>query len=178
MSSEINLVTGKTFSLEKRLKQTKILRIIAIVCLVLVSLASIVLFLITVTLPISSVKKDEEQTISSLSLLHKKHASYALVSDRITNIKAISSSKKDYARTINEILKNVPETLSVDSMIVDSGKIEISFNGSSLLDMDKLINNLIAFNNSKKYIKNLLIESLVLNSRSSKVTLLLQADIL
>ncbi len=178
MSNEINLVTGTTFSLEKRIKQTKLLRIIAIISLVIVSLTSIVLFLITISLPIVSVKKDQQQAISGLTLLHKKHTSYSLVLNRITNIKSIVVSRKDYAKTLNEIIKQVPGSLDVESMSVDSGKIEIGITGSSLQDINKLINDLISLNNNKKYIKNLLIESLVLNAQNAKVTLSFQADML
>ena len=178
MSNEINLITGKTFSLEKRLKQVKILRITAVLSLVLISLISIILFIITITIPISSVKKDEAQTISSLSQLHQKHTSYALVVDRITNIKSLSLSRRDYAKSVNEIFKRIPQSLNIESLSIDSGKIEMGINGSSLLDLDKLINDLIVLNNDKKVIKNLLIESLVLNSANSRVTILLQADIL
>lgn len=178
MSNEINLVTGKTFSLEKRIKQTKILRIAAIASMIIVVLVSVVLFLITIALPISSVKKDQQNTLSSLSLLHKKHIAYSLVANRISGIKTVTASRKDYAKTLNEIIKRVPDSLVVESMNVDSGKIEVGVSGSSLMDIDKLISDLISLNNNKKFIKNLLIENLVLNAQNAKVTISFQADML
>lgn len=178
MSNEINLVTGKTFSLEKRTKQVKILRIVALVSLVGVSLVSLTLFLITVSLPISSIKKDREQTIASLSALHKKHASYALVTDRVNGIKSVSSYRKNYAKTVSGILSILPASLTVESMSIDTGKLEVGISGSSLLDIDKFIKDLVSLNNNNKVIKNLLLEGLVLNVQNAKVTITFQADML
>lgn len=178
MSNEINLVTGKTFSLEKRTKQVKILRIVALFSLVIVSLVSLILFLITVTLPISAVKRDQEQTMASLSALHNKHTSYSLITDRINGIKSVNSSRKNYANNLNEIMKILPQSLTVESMNIDTGKLEIGISGSTLLDIDKFIKDLVSLNNKNKTIKNLILENLVLNVQNSKVTLTFQADML
>ncbi len=175
-SSEINLIAGKTFSLEKRIKEVKIFRVIAIISLVIVSLISIILFIITITLPISTVKNEQEQTLSSISVLHNKLASYSLVVDRVQNIKAVISTRKYYGKTLDEILKNVPPSLAVGTMTLDAGEIKMIVTGSSLQDVNLLINNLITLNNGKKFIKNLIINSLSLNAQGGTVSLSFQAD--
>jgi hypothetical protein len=161
MNSSINLIGGKRFDLEEQLRKIKIAKIIAIFSLSSVALISLILFLITFFLPISSVKKDQQQTLTNLSLLHKKLISYFLVKDRIDNISQIIDKRKNYGTVSAAVLQKVPLELNIETLSIE----------------DKTL-TLVLESNKKKLIENLLIESLTLSSQTGKYSLTLQADVL
>lgn len=177
MDKNINLVTGKSFDLEKQLKRIRILRVLSILSLVLVLSISLILFLITFFLPISSVKQDEQQTLSNISVLHKKLVSYFLIKDRIDNISEIIDSRKNYGVVSAAILQKVPQELNVETLSIDDKTLTLVVTGTSLTSMNQVIDDLIAMSNTKKLITNLLIENLVLNTQAGKYSLSLQADV-
>lgn len=178
MSSDINLVSGKVYQLEKELKRLRALRIVAVASLVSVALISILLFLIIILLPISSIKKNQEKTLSNIALLREKLVKYSLINDRVKNISQISSKRKNYASIANTMVEKVPPGLSVDILTVEDGTISISVGGVSLIPINEYIDTIIRIGDKKEGIKNLTVESLVLNNNTGKYILTLQADVL
>lgn len=177
-STDINLVSGKAYQLEKELKRLKILRITAVASLVSVSLISVLLFLITILLPISSVKKDQEKTLSSIALLREKLTKYSLINDRIKNISEINLKRKNYSIITNSLIDKVPSGLTVDILTIEDATISISVSGVSLIPTNEYIDTVIVMGDKKQGIKNLTVESLVLNNNTGKYILTLQADVL
>lgn len=178
MSSDINLVSGKAYQLEKELKRLKVLRIVSVVSLISVASISIILFLIIILLPISSVKKDQEKTLSNIALLRGKLTKYSLINDRIKNISEINRTRKDYSTITNSIIDKVPSSLSVDILTIEDGVMSVSVGGVSLIPINEYIDIIIEMGDKKQGIKNLTVESLVLNNNTGKYILTLQADIL
>lgn len=178
MSDDINLVSGKAYQLEKELKRLKVLRITAVVSLVTVALISILLFVITFLLPIESVKKDQGKTLSSIGVLHGNLIKYSLINDRVKNISEITSKRKSYASAANLLIDKVPGSLSIDILNVEDGTIAISIDGVSLIPINEYIDTIIEIGDRRSVIKNLTVESLVLNNNTGKYILTLQADIL
>ncbi len=177
MSSDINLVSGKAYQLEKELKRLKILRIIAVLALVSVSAISILLFLVTLLLPISSVKKDQEKTMSNTVLLREKLVKYYLINDRIKNISQISKERKNYSIIANTLIEKTPANLSVDILTIENGTITISTGGISLIPINEYIDSVIEIGDKKQGIKNLTVESLLFDT-TGRYVLTLQADVL
>lgn len=178
MNSDINLVSSKTQQVEAELKRIKALKIAAIGSLAVVGLISILLFIITVTLPVSSVKKNQEQTLSNISALHEKLTKYTLIDDRVNNIEGIINSRKDYTKLLNTLLDKLPPDLTVDSMIIDAGTFTFVVSGQSLTPIDNFIEDVRILGNKENIIKNLSIQSLIVNAGGAKYILTLQADTL
>ncbi len=177
MSEGINLVSSKDNKLEKQLFRLKILRVLAIISLVTIASVSVVVFIVNFTLPLESVKKDKQTTLSDISFLHKKLVKYYLINDRVKNISDLISKRKDYSKSSSVVLGKVTQDLTVDSLEVEENMINISVSGVSLIPMNQLIDDTIKLSDEGKSIKNLTIQSLVLNARSQRYTLTLQADI-
>lgn len=178
MNSDINLVSSKTNQIEKQLKNLKVLQIVAISSLAIVLLISILIFVITVTLPVESVKKDQEQTLSNISSLSEKLVKYSLINDRLSNISDIIKERKDYSKIANSILDKLPTGLSVDAMTIDSGTFSLVVSGTSLTDINSFIDDVSVLGDKGDIIKNLLLQSLIANADNGKYILTLQADIL
>lgn len=178
MNSDINLVSSKTNQIEKQLKNLKVLQIVAISSLAIVLLISILIFLITVTLPVASVKKEQEQTLSNISSLSEKLVKYSLINDRLSNISDIVKERKDYSKIANSILNKLPADLSVDAMTMDSGTFSLVVSGTSLTEINSFIDDVSVLGDKGDIIKNLLLQSLIANADNGKYILTLQADIL
>lgn len=177
MSSSINLVSTKNDQLEKELKRLRLFRIIAVISLILVASVSVIIFVINITLPIPAIKKNQEQALSGISLLREKLVKNFLINDRVRNISEIISKRKNYSSTLENLLSKVSADLSVDTFEVEGKIVSISISGDSLIPINNFLNNIIELGNKGKIIKNVLIESLTLNSTNGKYTLSMKADI-
>ena len=178
MNSDINLVSSKTQQLEREIKRLKMLKIIAIFSLAIVALISILLFFITITLPVSSVKKDQEQALSGISSLHEKFVKYSLINDRLSNIASLIKSRKNYDLLVNTVLNKLPADLTVDSMTIEGKTFTLVISGASLTPIDKFIEDITLLADEEKIIQNLVIEGLLVHAESGKYTLTLEADTL
>jgi hypothetical protein len=175
--SSINLVSTNVVGLEKELKRLKIFRVIAVICLVVTSLLSVLFFILNVTLPIGTVKKEQQATVVGLSFFHKKLTQYTLLSDRVKNTSNIISKRQNYGQQIDAIFGKVPPDASIDTLNVQPGKLDIVISSASLLSINKFIDDMVAFGAKGKTIKNVIIQGLVLNVSGGKYSLNIQADI-
>src|ERR1035437_3388565 len=104
MNNNINLISNQNAGLEKELRRLKRFRLISIICLIAVLLMSILVFVLNLTLPLDSVKKEQSATAANISLLHKKLVTYTLITDRVKNISNILSQRGDELPQLNAIL--------------------------------------------------------------------------
>lgn len=178
MSNDINLVSSKSHQFQKELKRLKILKITAVGFLALIVLTSLTLFLLTITLPTSSIKKEQEQTLSNISTLHEKLVKYTLINDRVNNIASIVKSRKNYAKTANVILSKLPTDLIVESINIEEGALSLVISGPSLTAINTYLDDVIELGDKEDTIKNLVIQGLTANASSGKYTLTIEADIL
>jgi Tfp pilus assembly protein PilN len=178
--NDINLVSGKSFDIERELRRLKYLRISALGLLLVVALISIVFFIITITLPISSVKKEQQQALTGISQLHNKLVAYSLISERLTNISKITLSRKNFPQMTSKILETIPQYVAVDSLSFEANVFTLSVTSDSLIPLNILINDMISLSNKEKeqIIKNLIIKNLSFDAKSGKYSLNFQADMI
>lgn len=178
MNNGINIVSNKNSQIEKELRILNILRFTAVSMLITVALVSIIIFVISVQIPLSDLRQQENSTISQISKLHKKLATYYLIKDRVNNINTLMSTRKDYTKSLNPILAKISSDLTVDDLEVEADVITLTVSGNSLVSINVIINDLIASSDSKKYINNLIINSLNLNTSAGKYSVTFEASLL
>lgn len=174
--SNINLVSANVVGLEKERARLKIFRIAAVICLIIVTLLSVLIFVLNITLPIETIKKQQQATIVGISFFHKKLTEYTLLSDRIKNTSNIISKREDYGNQINEIFNKIPADSSIDALNIQPGKMIIIVSSASLFSINKFIDNMVAFGVQGKIIKNVIIQGLTLNVDGGKYSLSLLAQ--
>jgi competence protein ComGC len=177
MNENINLISNQNVALEKELRRLKRFRLISIVCLVVVLAASILIFVLNFTLPLDSVKKEQTATASNISLLHKKLVTYTLITDRVKNISNIISQRGNYIPQVNDILGKVPTDVSVDGLGIDPGKITISISSTSLISINKFIDDMVSLGTQGKVIKDIVIQGLSLDVGNNKYVLNMKASL-
>ena len=178
MNNEINLVSGKDLGLEKQIKVLKILKVTAVISLISVAFISITFFIITLILPISTVKKNQDQALVGISKLHKKLTTFSLVTDRIKNIKSIVAQRKDYPQISAAILSKLPSDMSVDTMMLDQNTLIITVTGASLISINQYIDDFANIANSSNNIQDLIVQNLQFYPSTSVYSLTFQANIL
>jgi hypothetical protein len=174
---DINLVSNKNIELGKEFKRLKIIRNTALASLIIVLFLSVLFFILNLTLPFGSIKKDEQLAEGGISLLYNKQVTYAMINDRVTNISNVIAKRKNYMLQLNAVLGKLSSDLTIEDLEIQSDKINISVSGASLVSMNKFIDDMVALGNQGKIIKNIMIEGLSLNSGNEKYTLSIQANI-
>ncbi len=177
MNDSINLVTADTRENLKRKKRTYVLRIISIVFLVFVGLVSIILFILNSSLSLSSVKKQEVATIQSISLQKDKLAKFNLLNDRLKSIKDVLKDRKNYTNTLNVLLDQIPQGVGTSSLNIEKSDVTLTINAVSLLPINKFLNNVIELSSKKKVIKDMVIESLSIDSKTGIYSLSIKAKL-
>jgi cell division septal protein FtsQ len=177
MDGSINLVSPKNEQLEKEQRRLRIARISALVIMAMVAGIAVLVFIINLTLPLSSIKHNEDVTLSNISVLHKKLAEYYLVEDRVDNLSNVISKRQKLPDITDALLAIIPADLSVGSMQVNAKSVSLDISGSSLISMNKLIDNVILLGQQQKLIKNIIMQQLSLDVKDNYYTVSMQADI-
>lgn len=178
MNNDINLISNKdvaSLKAKKRLKQT---RTIAIVSLVIVTLLSIIVFIINTQTSLSSIKKDENSTLQSISYLNKKTAKLAIINNRLKDISNILEKRKNYTSAINTLLQLMPPGLSTTTLELSKKDVLLVVHSNSLLLIDKFLNSIIDLSSKKQVISSVMIESLTTNQKTGSYSLSVKTSLL
>jgi hypothetical protein len=176
MSGSINLVSPKNEQLEKEQNRLKIARISAFVIMLCVAGIAVLVFVINLTLPLNAIKHNEDITLSNISTLQKKLTQYSLVEDRVNHVSNIIGQRQKLPDVVGVLVNTVPSDLSVNSIQVDSKNISLDISGSSLTSMNELIDNIIMLSQQQKMIKNVVMQQLSLDVKSSRYSISIQAN--
>jgi hypothetical protein len=135
------------------------------------------IFVLNFTLPLDSVKKEQVTTASNIAIFHKKLVTYTLIADRVKNISNILSQRGNYLPQVNDILGKIPTDVSIDGLDIDTGTIAISVSSTSLVSLNKFIDDMVSLGAQGKVIKDIVIQGLSLNVNDSKYILSMKAVI-
>jgi hypothetical protein len=176
MSNSINLVSPKNEQLGKEQNRLKIARILAFAIMAFVVATAILVFVINLTLPINSIKQNEQTTLTNISTLHKKLTQYYLVEDRASHLANIIAQRGNIPVVSDDLLAIVPPDLAINSMQIDATKVSLIVSGASLTSMNKLIDNVTILGEQKKIITNIVVQQLSLDVKSSQYSISIQAE--
>ena len=176
MNNNINLISNHNVKLEKELRRLRKFRLISLICLIAVSLVSVVIFVLNLTLPLDSVKKEQSATAASIAAFHKKLVTYTLITDRVNNISNIISRRGNYSPQVDEILGKVSSDMSVEALEIQTGGINISVSSLSLVPLNSFIDEMVNLATKGKVIKDLIIQGLSLNADSGTYGLSMKAS--
>ncbi len=178
MSNSINLVSSKNEQLEKELKILKIIRVTAVSMLITIAVISITAFIVSTQIPLSQIKQEEEQTLTSISALHDKLTTYYLVKDRINNIGNLIKIRENYIMPIDTVLDKINSQLSISAFSLEKDKLTISLNASSLVPINETISAIYDLGKEGKVITDVKLTSLGLDTQAGRYIVTIQAKIL
>lgn len=178
MNKSINLVSNRNEQVERELLILKIVRVVSVSLLITISVVAISAFILSTQISLSKIKEEENTTLSQISALHEKLTTYYLTKDRLTNISSILTTRKDYVKPITAILEKVPEDLSLEGISIEKEVFTINISGTSLISMNKLIDDISALGKQNKVLANVKLQSLSLDVKGGKYFVLMKGEAL
>jgi hypothetical protein len=177
MNNSINLVSPKNEQIDKEQNRLKIARVLALVVMFSVAIVAILVFVINLTLPITSIKQNEQSTLANIASLHTKLVQYSLVQDRANHLANIIAKREKLPATVNTLLAVIPSDLSVGTMQFTMQKVSLIISGGSLISMNKLIDAITVLGKSNNILKNIVVQQLSLDVKSGQYSVSIQADV-
>lgn len=175
MNTEINLLQKKRSNAASYfLSKIVIIRLLSISILFVISLFSIMLFIFIAFSPLPSLQEREGDERKTLSEFHPKMARIVLTKERLRNVTTVLNKRIVYS----EVLRSIEDILSDDAIInnfnLDSKKITIEISSLSLLPLEKLADDILTLNETKKYFSKITIFSLLLNPDKGRYELTME----
>lgn len=177
MSNDINFLLDQKKDVAKKQGKIRTLRLVAVGILLLLGLSSVTAFLLNQNAFPSSLKEEESGLLKDVSLLHDKEAKLLLVTDRLQNISEILAQRANYSLVVNSFLKQIPQEASIERFQVGKMDFELTVSSASLISIGTTIDNLTDMAKKKEIIKDLTLESLVLDQGGGKYSAVLRANL-
>lgn len=178
MNRDINLIQESGAGSQKQAGVVKKLQTIATVFTLSVGFLSVALFLLNRQLSPTSIRAQQASVLSNITLLAPKQAKILVLSLRLNDISTILQRRTKYDQILGAIFQNSPTSLSINSLSLSKGLVNLTVSANSLLSINQFIDNLTDMTIKKQFIKTLTIDSLVLNSRTGGYLLSLKLDLL
>lgn len=178
MSEKINLISRRKKNVRPQSKSEKIFKLASLACLVLVALVAGGLFVLKLTSPLPSLQKEESRLLNDLQALYPKTIKLLIIKNRLQGIAAILKQRPDLVKIINLVQEKKPQEISVSSLDISATSITIAATSSSLSAVDQYLNGLVATANEKKAYGSVNLESLSLDTKTSKYSLSLEIKLL
>lgn len=178
MNSNINLLQQKDDQLIKKQKRLKILKLTAGIFLAVVAFFSIIIFILNTQFSVSSIKKEQNSVINSISSLKEKAAKIILVNDRIKGTSEILSKRRNYSNIIQTVLKSVPSEAKTASLDINKDTLNMTVSSNSLLSINTYLEDMIKLSQEGKLIKSLAIKGITVNLKTGEYNLSISTTIL
>lgn len=175
MNDSINLVGAQETGNVRRHKRVFVLRVISLVFLSFVAVVSIILFVLNIRVSTSSIKNEQAFVTRNISLQKDKFAKLNLLNDRLKGIRQVLKDRKNYTATVNSILDQVPSGASASTLSINKDGITLTVASGSLLSINKFLNNVIDLSIQKRLIKDMVIESLSIDTKTGIYSLSIKA---
>ncbi len=163
MNNDINLISPKTTEdIIKQEKALKITRILAGVSLGFVAVSAVIVFILNLTSPLDSIRKQEQVILQNMSAMKDRASNYALLNDRLKSIDDIVSTRKKYDQILDSIVASTPSDISIEGFALQKeGTMSVNASGRSLDSINNFIDNVVSLSSQKKGIKNVVIDNLI-----------------
>ncbi|MEX2007560.1 MAG: hypothetical protein WD992_02190 [Candidatus Levyibacteriota bacterium] len=178
MNNDINLVSSDAEGSDKETKRLESFRLIATILIVGVGFISVLLFVLNRLFSPAGIVKEQEQVATNITLAGEKHAKLTVLTQRLNDISSLLSKRTDYDIVLNEILAKSGGSVSIASLAVDKQKLSMIVSADSLISTNEFIGGLKSMVQEKKFLKNVIVNSLSLNNRASNYTLTLEIELL
>lgn len=178
MSKNINLLPRKPLEGNEDDALLRLLKRGATYMLIFTLGSSLVLFLLTITSPLSAVKEQENNVMTNLSFSQGKIAKYLFIKDRAGAIKSILAKRYPMDTTLETLLEQIPADVSIDAMRLENKSLEMTLSAASLDRLDVAFSNMTALLQNHKLFNQITLHSISGTSTSGKYVLTMKAILL
>lgn len=178
MNDPINLVKAQDKENLRRERKIFLLRTISLIFISFVGLVSIVLFILYLRISPEAIRREQSQVVQSIALQKNKLAKLNLLNDRLRGINQVLKERKDYTTTLNSILSQIPQEARAQVLSINKSNVSLTVTSASLLPLNKFLNNILELSENKKYIREMVIESLTIDSKTGSYSLSIKAKVI
>lgn len=178
MNDSINLVKAQDKENFRRERKIFILRIISLVFISFVGLISIVLFILYLRISPEEIRKEQSQVVQSIAFQKNKLVKLNLLNDRLNGINQVLRERKNYTTTLNSILSQIPQEARAQTLSISKNNVSLTVTSASLLPLNKFLNNILELSERKKDIREMIIESLTIDSKTGSYSLSIKAKVI
>jgi len=165
MNNSINLISNKNEQLERELRMLLLVRVIAVSMLITLAVVSIIAFIVSTQIPLSKIKQEQNNTLASISSLHSKLTSYYLIKDRINNINNFFNLRTDFSEILDLLFAQIGPDMKVDTIDIEKSQVRIRASGTSLVTINKSIDDIFVAAKGNKLISKVELTSLLLDAK-------------
>lgn len=165
MQKEINLLPSKNVGFLEREETILGARIIAIFSVIVVICGAITVFFLQKNYSVAALTSQQENLKSQLSLVQGKVNKQLTLVDRAKKIEAIIKKRPDMVNKISFVEKQVPSTVTIQTISVSETDMTLQVTSSSLASLQQLIDALTALINKKTFLQKLTIDNIIVNQQ-------------
>lgn len=158
-SADINLVNVGGIPTPKNSKAVK-LKIIAVAFLIFVGAMAVILFILDFYSPLNSIKKEQDQILTSISSQNDKAAKLSIVNERAVAINKLKTERTDYLGVLDIAISNLSSGVRTAGLSVDKASVAITVSSDSLLSLNNFLNGVLDESKKNDSIKSVSMESL------------------
>lgn len=178
MNDSINLIKAQDKENFRRERKVFILRIISLVFICFVGLISIVLFILYLRISPEEIRREQSQVVQSIAFQKNKLVKLNLLNDRLNGINQVLKERKNYTTTLNSILSQIPQEARAQVLSINKNNVSLTVTSASLLPLNKFLNNILELSERKKDIREMIIESLTIDSKTGSYSLSIKAKVI
>lgn len=178
MNEDINLVPGKRKTEAAQKKLLAKLRLFSIILLAITAFFSVSLFLLKLQSPLPSLRKEENNLLTSLSLLSQKSAKILIMKNRLNEIVILEKKRKRLDETIGAVIEGAPSDLSLNSLNVDKKSVSVTASSNSLSSLNIFLDGLVDKAVKGKTFNKITLDSLSLDSKGNRYVIAVTLELL
>jgi Tfp pilus assembly protein PilN len=176
MNNEINLIASRRKASITKGKSVLFVRNIAISCLIFVIVLSISLFFYSRNPRLLLLERQEQTAVRGISFAQQKIVSLLLTENRLSDIHSLLSKRDTFETTLSDIVRTLPQGVSVDSLSINQKAISITVSSLSLTSLNTFLDDITAETANKHIFKKLTVNSLIADLQVGRYILSLQGD--
>lgn len=175
-NNSINLFRNRKKLLSSHTKVLRMFRIASVGALVILFLFTVVLYVLYSQSSLPVLKNQEEVLTKELAVNKEKINKITLTKNRIKAIDEIIKNRRTFDELINFIVALLPNSIVVESFLIDRKTIVMTMSSSSLGALDQVIKELLEHTGPKKRFAKIFMDDLTLDVGSQKYVLAIKID--
>lgn len=165
MQKEINLLPSRNVGFLEREETILGARIIAVFSVIVVICGAVTVFFLQKNYSVAALTSKQENLRSQLSFVQGKVNKQLTLVDRAKEIEAIIKKRPDIVSKISFLEKQVPATVTIQTISVSETDMTLAVTSSSLASLQQLIDALTALVAKKTFLQKLTIDNVIVNQK-------------
>ncbi|HUD44201.1 MAG TPA: hypothetical protein VMR41_01530 [Patescibacteria group bacterium] len=160
-NNEINLlpVSSNNISLVLQ-KRIKIVRFVALFCLFTIPSIVVIMFLLVIFSPLSSLQQEKTSLLASNTALQQKAEKIDFIENRIKLAQDFLNKREMYDGVLSELTSSLPSDLTIGSLQFTQKNVVLSISGNSLLSLKNYRESLASDVSQSKNFKSIVFHTL------------------